>query len=400
MIKRSMWCVGLAVGLLVALGLSIEPALAQAQQQNKCLADLFAELAKRGSQEKQKDFETDRDNATKAIQKAIKAGTLAAGTDTQFLDSVQAIVCHLVATATFPVVKAEQDRRLTEAVAKLRNLFQRIANPIAGADDLKDGLAKLRFAYWALRKKDPITKDYIWHFLRLELPAGGTDIDLVLHGRDRVGHPMIAWKCPGAGPGGLECTGLVQDAIILLKTKDVANAANLLGAPKAGGGFTGGAGSLQDYTALALQYVAANDKTWIQNYYPAGKVSECKTPNPRPPFIPPILTCWTLPPAAFVVYITFPNAVQNGGQVMPALTQDANVLNAAKAVVVGGIAKAKGLIVAWKELQGGAVVNKHECRFINRIGNLLPCIPVTGLDINQFAGSDRIVCELYGERRC
>mgnify|MGYP001773672759 CR=1 FL=1 len=84
---------------------------------------------------------------------------------------------------------------------------------------------------------------------------------------------------------------------------------------------------------------------------------------------------------------------------MTALTQDTNVQNAAKAVVVGGIAKAKGLIVAWKELQGGAVTHKHECRYINRAGNLTPCI-LARVDINEFVGSGTIVCELYGKRPC
>lgn len=390
--------VGLVIGasvLLGALWLSVGPALAQGQQQRNCVADLFQKMQQMGIPvnlpKDQKDFEADRDNAKAAIQKAIKAGTLAAGTDTQFTDSVETISCHLADTATWPLVKAEQDRRLTEAVAKLRNLFQRIANPAAGADDLKDWLAKLRFAYWALMK-DPQTKDYIWHLLRLELPAGRTDIDLVLLGSNKIGANALAWACPGAGPGGLKCFGLIQDAIVLLRTKDVGNAAPLLG---------GGPGSLQDYVSLALEYVSANDKIWIQNYYPAGKVSECKAFNPAPIPIPPIITCWRLPPAAFVVDVAFRGVVQNGNQVMAALTQNANVQKAAKAVVVGGIAKVKGLIVAWKEFQGGAVVNKYDCRSVNSGGILIQCL-FTGVDINEFpiGSADKIVCELYGKRPC
>ena len=176
---------GLAAGVLLASWLSVGPALAQAQQQRNCVANLFQEMQRLGIAvnlpKDQTDFETDRGNAAKAIQNAIKANTLAAGTDTQFADSVEAIACHLADTARIPLTIPERNTRLTDAVAKLRNLFQRIANPVAGAEDLKDWLAKLRFAYWALQK-DPNTNDYIWHFLRLELSAGGQDIDLVLLG--------------------------------------------------------------------------------------------------------------------------------------------------------------------------------------------------------------------------
>lgn len=252
------------LGVLLTLQLSVGLAWAQAQQQNVCLANLYTELQKRNIPEKQKDFETDRDNAQKAIQAAIKAGTLGAGLDTIFSDSVQAIVCHIADTPNLPLVKAEQDTRLKEAVAKLRNLFQRIANPVAGADDLKDWLAKLQFARWifSLGKngKDRKTNQYIWNILRLELivnnagapqegvfavPAGGTDIDLVLFSKNKIGATLATWNCPGAGPGGLKCFGLIQDAIVLLQTKDVANAATLLGAPQQGGAFAGGAGTFK-----------------------------------------------------------------------------------------------------------------------------------------------------------
>jgi hypothetical protein len=407
--------VGLVVGTLLFLWLSIWETAAQAQQQQRdCVADLFKEMQNLGIpvnlQKDPQDFKTDRNNAKNAIQNAIKANKLAAGEDTMFDKAVEAIACHLADTPNLPVVQAERQTRLKEAVAKLRNLFQRIANPVAGADDLKDWLAKLQFAFWPLSLgRNQQTNQYIWNILRLELivdntgapregvfavPAGGVYIDLILLSKDKIGNAMATWQCPG-GPVPEQCVGVIQDAIVLLKTKDVDNAAALLGAQQPDGTFAGGAGTLQEYATLALKHVATNANAWIKSYYRAAeRVRGCVV-------MPAVIrrACWELPSAAFVVDIAFRNVVQNGNKVMTAITQDANVQNAAKAVVDNEIAKAKGVIVAWKEKSPqGAIERKYECRYISKKGLLARCL-FTGGDINQFIGAELIVCEIYGVKQ-
>lgn len=392
--------VGLVIGasvLLGALWLSVGPDLAQGQQQRNCVADLFQKMQQMGIAvnlpKDQKDFETDRDNAKAAIQKAIKAGTLAAGTDTQFTDSVETISCHLVDTATWPLVKAEQDRRLTEAVAKLRNLFQRIANPAAGADDLKDWLAKLFF----LGPKNffrfsNAQGQYIWNLVRLELvlnqngaaqepgvfaiPATGTDVDLVLLGRrvitpDVPGKAGANWGCGVIGRCSYGFGVSNQDGLFFIQIKDIANANNVLFTQQGGQQVAGGLGTLQHYTEIVLKHIGGNAANW-RNLYNQGQLN-CMIPAGVFPRLWP-MPCGILPKLPeleLIIGIAFWGMPQNADKVKQEITglglAAGQALNAAQQAVQAALnAETKGLVVGWTALVQQKTQIQYSCAAVDR----------------------------------
>jgi hypothetical protein len=430
--------VGLVVGTLLFLWLSIWETAAQAQQQQRdCVADLFKEMQNLGIpvnlQKDPQDFKTDRDNAKKAIQNAIKANTLAAGEDTMFNDAVEAIACHLADTPNLPVVQAERQTRLKEAVAKLRNLFQRIANPVAGADDLKDWLAKLFF----LRKKNFLKKNnnqYVWNLVRLELvlnnagaaqepnvfavPAGGTDVDLVLFAPLKI--YSSSWQC--ADLGGVQiCDYDFQNGLYFVQTKDVANANDVLFSRQGGQQVAGGEGTLQHYTEIVAKHISVNAANW-RNSYGAGVVS-CiiglpRVPRPRKcigPNVPP-----DLPKTELIIGILFRSAnVANADTVKREITglglpAGAGLNRAQRAIREALNKEVKGLAIGWKVIQQQREQIAYSCAATFRdtdvpvFGRLVdwgPCSFIAGNNpLRFFATGDaaELACEAFGiaEPKC
>jgi hypothetical protein len=379
--------VGLVVGTLLFLWLSVWETAAQAQQQRDCVADLFKEMQNLGIQvnlqKDPQDFKTDRNNAKNAIQNAIKANKLAAGEDTMFDKAVEAIACHLADTPNLPVVQAERQTRLKEAVAKLRNLFQRIANPAAGADDLKDWLAKLFFLAPEGFLKFKRNGTYTWNLVRLELvlnqagaaqegqfvvQQGWTKVDLVLLALNFVSSQIVKhleWQCQG-----VSCFySLFLDGLFFIQTKDVDNANSVLFTQQGGQQVAGGQGTLQHYSEITLKHIGANAAKW-RNLYKPGQQA-CMIP-PGIGFIIPT-RCGKLPQLPnleFIIGILFRGMPLNADQVKKEITGlglAAGQLNAAQRAVQAALnAETKGLAVGWTALVQQKAQQQYSCAAVDR----------------------------------
>lgn len=391
--QHRLWGVLLA-SVFLSLWFSVEIAQA-APKQEQCLKTVFTTLESQNPDQDIKDFNADLNKAKKAIQNAPNFGPGPAG---QLIIAVSAIVCHL-AEAKLQVTSKEQKMRLTEAIAKLRNIFKRIAqaNFLTEADKIKDWLAKLFFLEPDKFLKFKVNHDYLWNLIRLELildntgkaqepdvfvvQPGWADIDLILLSRSRIdsnerisprGQTTKHWGCaldPNATNLVL-CTYAPQDGLFFVQTKDVDNANDVLFTQQGGRQVAGGQDTLQYYTEIVLKHIGASAAQWRNDYASGAQVAclyydfilrlqlQCPQSICGPagcvgiPFNPP-----PLPKLELIVGILFWSGnIINADKVKQEITglglPAGQALNAAQISVRNALNKeVKGLVIGWRVIQ-------------------------------------------------
>jgi hypothetical protein len=354
-----------------------------APKQDQCLRAVFTAINSQNPEQDTKDFKADLNKAMQALQNAPNFGNKPAA---QLVASTFAIVCHLRDTVRLTAVAAEQQMRLKEAIAKLRNIFQRIvqANTLTEADKIKDWLAKLFFLGpdKFLHPKFKVNNLYIWNLVRLELvlnnagaaqeggvfavPAGGTDVDLIMLGkpaidsnkREEQGRERVPWPCELSSTQIKACIYGYQDGLFFIQIKDVANVDDVLFTQQGGQQVAGGEGTLQHYTEIVAKHISVNAANW-RNSYGAGVVS-CiiglpRVPRPRKcigPNVPP-----DLPKTELIIGILFRSAnVANADTVKREITglglpAGAGLNRAQRAIREALNKEVKGLAIGWKVIQ-------------------------------------------------
>lgn len=379
--QHRLW-MGLLVSVFLNLWLSASMAQA-APKQDQCLRAVFTAINSQNPEQDTKDFKADLNKAMQALQNAPNFGNKPAA---QLVASTFAIVCHLRDTVRLTAVAAEQQMRLKEAIAKLRNIFQRIvqANTLTEADKIKDWLAKLFFLGpdKFLHPKFKVNNLYIWNLVRLELvlnnagaaqeggvfavPAGGTDVDLIMLGkpaidsnkREEQGRERVPWPCELSSTQIKACIYGYQDGLFFIQIKDVANVDDVLFTQQGGQQVAGGEGTLQHYTEIVAKHISVNAANW-RNSYGAGVVS-CiiglpRVPRPRKcigPNVPP-----DLPKTELIIGILFRSAnVANADTVKREITglglpAGAGLNRAQRAIREALNKEVKGLAIGWKVIQ-------------------------------------------------
>lgn len=411
---------GLLASVFLNLWLSAEMSQA-APKQDQCLQAVFTALKSKNPDQDTKDFKADLDKAIKALKNAPNFGAALAG---QLQISTFAIVCHLRDTVdTVPplrVAATERQKRLKEAIAKLRNIFQRIAqaNFLLEADKIKDWLAKLFFmGPDNFLKFKQNAKKYVWNLVRLELildntgaeqegvflvQVGWTDVDLVLFSSPRIdsntrvdpqnpGQTRTLWGC-ALDPNATKlvtCTYADQDGLFFVQIKDTDDAKNVLFTPQGGQQVAGGQDTLQHYTEITLKHIGAKAAQW-RNDYAGGATVACRYYDPVTkgslacpqavcsplgcqaiPFNPP-----ELPKLELVVSILFWSVnTANADKVKQEITglslPAGQALNAAQTQVRNALNKeVKGLVIGWRALQPsqqqGQIQIYYSCAAVQR----------------------------------
>jgi hypothetical protein len=418
--QHRLW-MGLLVSVFLNLWLSASMAQA-APKQDQCLRAVFTAIKSQNPEQDTKDFKADLNKAMQALQNAPNFGNKPAA---QLVASTFAIVCHLRDTVRLTAVAAEQQMRLKEAIAKLRNIFQRIvqANTLTEADKIKDWLAKLFFLGpdKFLHPKFKVNNLYIWNLVRLELvlnnagaaqeggvfavPAGGTDVDLIMLGRPAIdsnkreeqGRERVPWPCELSSTQIKACIYDYQDGLFFIQIKDVANANDVLFTQQGGQQVAGGEGTLQHYTEITLKHISANAANWRNAY--GAEVVACwysilggRLPCPQQPLLPQV---------ELVIGILFWSSIDNADKVKQEVTGlGVARLNNAQLAVKNALNKeVKGVAIGWRTLdQQKKVIINYSCAGVDRQAKTWQqCNEATNpLQLFGKENAARFVCAAFG----